>query len=166
MTTYETKEQQIEAIRRGDLAAIKDWFDCRPQNEYAVEKLAAQKLLEKIGHREKVEPMSKEDLISRLLVCESALRVIHHTLECHAIGQAMVILTKQKIVPTCAATAYPDEDIEMIMGIADLSISMSSDKVVEFLQDLQLSIEKSKDCEKAGAAPPKKKKPPIRPDAS
>lgn len=163
MTTFDTKAAHIQAIRNGDLEAIKEWFDCRPQNEYAVEKLAAKVLLEKLGQHKKLEPMSKEDLVSRLLVCESALRVIHHTLKVHRLGQAVVVLARNGVMPTSEATAFIDEDIEMLMGIADMAVTMESDKVVEFLQDLQISVERAAECEERTYKPPRKKRKPPTP---
>jgi len=141
MTTFDTKAAHIQAIRNGDIAAIKEWMDCRPQNEYAVEKLIVSVLLDKLKEQEKLEPLSKEDLISKLLVTESAIRVIRAMLN-EPIGQAMVVNARENRLPKGGATAYEDEAIDMMLGISEISLSLTGDDAMRFLGDLQAAGDK------------------------
>jgi hypothetical protein len=152
MTTFDTKAAQIQAIREGDLIAIRDWMDERPQNEYAVEKLIVSVLLDKLVEQEKHAPLSKEDLISKLLVTESALRVIRAMLD-EPIGQAMVVAPRTKRLPRGTATAYDDDAIDMMCGISDISLTITGEDAKKFLVNLQAEEEKAKR---------KRRKPPTR----
>ena len=149
-TTFETKAAQIEAIRNGDLIAIRDWFDNLPQNEHAVAKLAVKVLLEKLGHQQQFEPMSKEDLVSKLCICESALRVVNHTLRM-PIGQAMVVLAKESHLPKGTATAYDDEDVDMMMGITEITLEISGEKALDFVAELMAASKRKPSPRKRNA---------------
>lgn len=143
MTTYESKSEHIERIRDGDLEAIREWMATRSQEDYAVEKLAVESLFFRIDRYMKAEEHSREGLIHKLALMESALNTVEVFLH-NDVGPAMLIhvgAPSPDCPPQLKGRVYEAEAIDFLCDfVIPEAKEMSPQEAHDFLMDCRARI--------------------------